>query len=40
MNIDVNECLDNNGWCGGTCTNRVGSHECSAASVEGDGKYL
>ena len=26
---DVDECLDNNGGCNHTCTNIVGSYECS-----------
>ena len=30
--IDVNECLTNNGGCGHSCTNTLGSYTCSCNS--------
>ena len=29
INVDINECNTNNGGCDTTCTNTVGSYECS-----------
>ena len=29
INVDINECNTNNGGCATTCTNTVGSYECS-----------
>ena len=27
--VDVDECKDNNGFCQGSCTNYVGSYQCT-----------